>query len=179
MSTSPSCTAAPSLRQASSTGCRPDLENRVKEGSIAALFEAHATRITPEHVHVEQRGRELTLPADVVFVLTGYHSDTTLLAQAGVGFDPVELTPHFEPETFETNVPDVFLVGNITTGRQTNRIFIENGRFHGERVIEVIAARLQGRAAHDQPPGQAQEAYDLVVPPSRPSRSLEPALPEP
>jgi thioredoxin reductase (NADPH) len=78
-----------------------------------------------------------------------------LLAQAGVDFDPVELTPRFEPETFETNVPGIYLVGNVTTGRQTGKIFIENGRFHGERVIQVIAERLRdaraGKRSSDEP----------------------------
>ena len=77
-----------------------------------------------------------------MFVLTGYHSDTTLLAHAGVTFDPVELAPTYDPETFETNVPGVYVIGNVTTGRQTNRIFIENGRFHGKKVVDVIAQRL-------------------------------------
>jgi thioredoxin reductase (NADPH) len=123
---------------------RPDLLNRVKAGSIAARLEARAVRITEDAVHIVQPGREERLPADAVFVLTGYHSDTTLLAHAGVEFDPVELTPRFDADTFETNVPGIYLAGNVTTGRQTNRIFIENGRFHGERVIQVIAARLRG-----------------------------------
>jgi thioredoxin reductase (NADPH) len=86
-----------------------------------------------------------------VFLLTGYHSDTTLLAHAGVAFDPVGLAPTHDPETFETNVPGVYVIGNVTTGRQTNRIFIENGRFHGKTVVDVIAARLarQALGTHD------------------------------
>jgi thioredoxin reductase (NADPH) len=122
---------------------RPDLENRVKEGSIAARMEAVVRRITPEAVIIEQRGVEDTIPADAVFLLTGYHSDTTLLAHAGVAFDPVELAPHHDPETFETNVPGIYVIGNVTTGRQTGRIFIENGRFHGRKAVDVIADRLK------------------------------------
>ena len=90
-------------------------------------------------------GTEESLPADAVFLLTGYHSDTTLLAHAGVAFDPVELAPTHDPQTFETNVPGVYVIGNVTTGRQTNRIFIENGRFHGKTVVDVIARRLAGQ----------------------------------
>jgi thioredoxin reductase (NADPH) len=122
---------------------RPDLENRVKQGSIAARMEATVTRITPEAVIIAQRGREDTLPADAVFVLTGYHSDTTLLANAGVAFDPIGLAPQFDPETYETSVPGIYVVGNVTTGRQTGKIFIENGRFHGKRAVDVIAERLR------------------------------------
>ena len=63
----------------------------------------------------------------------------------------MELAPSYDPETFETNVPGVYVIGNVTTGRQTNRIFIENGRFHGKTVVDVIAGRLakQDAAAHD------------------------------
>ena len=122
---------------------RPDLENRVKEGAIAARMETTVTRITPDGVVIASHGVEETLPADAVFVLTGYHSDTTLLASAGVAFDPIELAPQFDPETFETNVPGIYVIGNVTTGRQTGKIFIENGRFHGKRAVDVIAERLR------------------------------------
>ena len=63
-----------------------------------------------------------------------------------MAFDPVELAPAFDPQTFETNVPGVFVIDNVTTGRQTNRIFIENGRFHGKTVADVIASRLARQA---------------------------------
>jgi thioredoxin reductase (NADPH) len=124
----------------------------VKEGSIAARMSARVTRITPKTVEIERAdGAPESLPADAVFLLTGYHSDTTLLAHAGVSFDPVELAPAFDTETFETNVPGVYVIGNVTTGRQTGKIFIENGRFHGRKVVEVIALRLarEDEAAQD------------------------------
>jgi thioredoxin reductase (NADPH) len=128
---------------------RPDLENRIKDGAIAARLKARVTRITHKTVElVRGDGIEESLPADAVFLLTGYHSDTTLLAHAGVAFDPVELAPSHDAATFETNVPGVYVIGNVTTGRQTNRIFIENGRFHGKTVVDGIAARLaQAQAA--------------------------------
>jgi len=131
---------------------RPDLENRIKDGAIAARLKARVTRITHKTVEIVRGdGTAESLPAEAVFLLTGYHSDTTLLAHAGVSFDPVELAPAYDPETFETNVPGVYVIGNVTTGRQTNRIFIENGRFHGKTVVDVIAARLakQDLAAQD------------------------------
>ena len=131
---------------------RPDLENRIKDGAIAARLKARVTRITHRTVEILRGdGTEESLPAEAVFLLTGYHSDTTLLAHAGVTFDPVELAPTFDAETFETNVPGVYVIGNVTTGRQTNRIFIENGRFHGKTVVDVIAPRLarQDLAAQD------------------------------
>jgi len=131
---------------------RPDLENRVKEASIVARMGASVTRITAKAVEIVRKdGTPESLPADAVFLLTGYHSDTTFLANAGVTFDPVGLEPTHDPETFETNVPGVYVIGNVTTGKQTNRIFIENGRFHGKKVVDVIAQRLaaQDEAASD------------------------------
>jgi thioredoxin reductase (NADPH) len=123
---------------------RPDLENRIKEGSIAARMSARVTGITHKAVEIIRGdGTAEALPAEAVFLLTGYHSDTTLLAHAGVAFDPIELEPTYDRETFETNVPGVYVIGNVTTGRQTNRIFIENGRFHGRTAVDVIAARLK------------------------------------
>jgi thioredoxin reductase (NADPH) len=130
---------------------RPDLENRVKEGSIAARMSARVTRITHKAVEILRAdGTPESLPADAVFLLTGYHSDTTLLAHAGVTFDPVELAPTFDATTFETNVPGVHVIGNVTTGRQTGKIFIENGRFHGKTVVDVIARRLARQDAEAQ-----------------------------
>ena len=130
---------------------RPDLENRIKEGSIAARMSARVTRITHKAVEILRAdGTPESLAADAVFLLTGYHSDTTLLAHAGVTFDPVELAPTFDATTFETNVPNVHVIGNVTTGRQTGKIFIENGRFHGKTVVDVIARRLARQAAEAQ-----------------------------
>jgi thioredoxin reductase (NADPH) len=131
---------------------RPDLENRVKDASIIARLRTRATRITGKAVEVVSAdGSTDSIPADAVFVLTGYHSDTTLLGHAGVTFDPVGLEPTHDPETFETNVSGVYVIGNVTTGKQTNRIFIENGRFHGKKVVDVIAQRLarQDEAVQD------------------------------
>ena len=119
---------------------KPDIENRIKEGSIPARFETRVVEIRPTAVVVEHAGQREELPADAVFLLTGYHPDTRLFAGAGV-----ELTdrgaPRFNPETFETNVPNLFVAGGAVAGRDTGNVFIENGRFHGERIVEVMARR--------------------------------------
>jgi thioredoxin reductase (NADPH) len=126
---------------------KPDIENRVREGSVAARFNARLIEIKQTSVVVEQKradGNVATeeLPADAVFLLTGYRSDTALLNACGVKFNPVSFEPDHDPETFESNVPNLFVAGQVLTGRQSGKIFIENGRFHGERVVEVIARRL-------------------------------------
>jgi thioredoxin reductase (NADPH) len=123
----------------------PDILNRIKEGSIAARFHARVTEITPDLVRIQQGDVQEDLPADAVFLLTGYHTDREFLRRCGVSIDAVTCVPTHDPETLETNVPNVFLAGGVVAGVNTAPIFIENGRFHGERVVAEIAARL-GRA---------------------------------
>jgi thioredoxin reductase (NADPH) len=124
---------------------KPDVENRIKEGAIAARFQACVREIRPTEVLVEgPQGRE-ALEADDVLLLTGYRPDTTLLQQAGVRLDPGTLIPEHDPRTLETNVPGLFVGGALAAGNQTSRIFIENGRFHGEQIAAAIAARRPDR----------------------------------
>jgi thioredoxin reductase (NADPH) len=122
---------------------RPDIENRIKEGSVPARFETRVVEITPTSVVVEKDGQRDEIPADAVFLLTGYHPDADLMRGAGVEVHPDTLAPAMNPETFETNVPNLFLAGGCVAGRATGNIFIENGRFHGEKIINVLAARLR------------------------------------
>ena len=121
---------------------RPDIENRIKEGSIQARFETSVKEITRQSVVVERGGVVEEIPADAVFLLTGYHPDVELMRRAGINCDATTLGPELNPETFETNVPNLFIAGGAIAGRNTGSIFIENGRFHGERIIKVLGARL-------------------------------------
>jgi len=121
---------------------KPDIENRIKEGSIAARFNACVSEIRPGSMVIRAAGGPEELPADAVFLLTGYHPDWDLLARAGVTLD-ARGVPAYDPETFETNVPGMFVAGGAISGRDTAPIFIENGRFHGERIVETIASRAR------------------------------------
>lgn len=136
---------------------RPDIENRIKEGAIAARFESTVAEITPTEVAIERHpslgtghperaphGTRESIPAEAVFLLTGYHPDAALMTAAGVECDPITLAPALDPATFETNVPNLFLAGGAVAGRETGSIFIENGRFHGQKIIDVLAGRLRG-----------------------------------
>ena len=120
---------------------KPDIENRIQEGSIRARFSTRVLAITPGAVVLEGRDGRLTEPADAVLLLTGYKSDTRLLRMAGAAIDESEAPVH-DAETFETTVKNLFVAGAVVAGKQSGRIFIENGRFHGEVVITEIAARL-------------------------------------
>ena len=121
---------------------RPDIENRIKEGSVQARFETTVCEIRPTEVVVQRAGTQETIPADGVFLLTGYHPDAALMSAAGVDVHPETLAPALNQETFETNVPNLFLAGGCVAGKATGNIFIENGRFHGEKIINVLAERL-------------------------------------
>lgn len=120
---------------------KPDIENRIREGSIGARFNATVVEIRPTSVVIDRDGAREELPADAVFLLTGYRSDTTLLRSAGVAIDPETEGPMFDPATYETNVKGLYVAGAVVAGVQSGRIFIENGRFHGEQVITAIVAR--------------------------------------
>jgi thioredoxin reductase (NADPH) len=124
---------------------KPDVENRIAEGSIPARFESQVLRIEPECVVVEGPAGREELPADVVYLLTGYRPDVALLERAGVRVDPQTLTPAHDPRTFETNVPGLYLAGAIVSGTDGNRVFIENGRFHGAAVVKAIVAGADAR----------------------------------
>jgi thioredoxin reductase (NADPH) len=119
---------------------RPDIENRFKAGEVKACFNALIKKITPSTVEIVQAGAPVTLQAQQVFLLTGYHSSTKFFEQLGVKWDSDTLRPQYSPETFETNVPGVYLAGSIVGGRFNAEVFIENGRFHGETVVKAIAA---------------------------------------
>jgi thioredoxin reductase (NADPH) len=120
---------------------RPDIENRIKEQSIAARFSTNVSEITPTSVRVRGPNGAEEIPADAVFLLTGYRADSDLMARAGVTFNDRK-APHHNPETFETNVPNLFVAGGAIAGDDTGTVFIENGRFHGAKIVEEIAKRI-------------------------------------
>ena len=121
---------------------KPDIENRIAEGSIRARFSTRVVSITESDVELAGPEGTVRERAAEVLLLTGYRSDTTLLRQAGAAIDEAEGAPRHDPETFETTVPGLFVIGACVAGRQSGRIFIENGRFHGEVAVGTIAARL-------------------------------------
>jgi len=137
----------PQLKPSIKYWVRPDIENRLKEGSVRGLLNTKVVEIQPTQVIVERDGAREDIPADAVFLLTGYHPDCDLYRRAGIRLHRETMTPEFNPDTFETNVPGIFLAGGAICGRDTSNIFIENGRFHGETIIKTIAAR-SGKHAH-------------------------------
>lgn len=131
----------------------PDVRNRIAEGAIAARFDSRVVEIRPGAVVVES-GRPAdpnwalaapreAIPADAVFLLTGYHPDRPFLERCGVAFDRATCLPVHDPATYETNVRNVFLAGGVISDARHHPIFIENGRQHGEKIVEVVASRVR------------------------------------
>jgi len=115
---------------------RPDLENRIAAGEISARLGAVVEEITPQAVIVRRgNGERESIRAHRVFALIGYRPDTDLFRRVGLEIDEATGRPSHDPATLETNVPGVFLAGSVTAGYRTGDIFIENGRFDGERIF--------------------------------------------
>ncbi len=119
---------------------RPDIENRIKAGEIAARFQTQVREILPGRLRIASPEGDGELAADFVFALTGYHPDFDFLRAAGVELDE-GLRPKCDPATYETNVPDLYLGGVVVAGRNTSEIFIENGRFHGQVIVASILSK--------------------------------------
>jgi len=119
---------------------RPDIEARLREGSIAARLHSRLVQIRPDSALVENlaTGECEELPNDWVLAMTGYTPDGVLLRSLGVEFDPDTGIPSHDPATMQTNVPGVFIAGVLSAGFNANKVFIENGRDHGALIVGAL-----------------------------------------
>jgi bacillithiol disulfide reductase len=123
---------------------KPDIDNRIKSGEITAYLETSVVEIAPAYLVLKnQAGKTWELKNDFVFALTGYRPDVEFFQSMGIKINPVDQKPAYNKETFESNVPGIYLAGVVVAGRMTNEVFIENGRFHGEIVIRSIRQALE------------------------------------
>lgn len=117
----------------------PDLTNRIAEGSIATVWNATVVAITERAVLVrDAAAKQHELAADHVFLLTGYAPNVDLLRTLGVPIDAQTGIPEHSRDTFETAVPGVYVAGVVTAGFDANKVFIENGRYHGDRIVAAL-----------------------------------------
>jgi len=117
----------------------PDIENRIGFGEIEVFFNSHLTRIDVETVTIADKdGKETVINNDAVVLQIGYHPDLSLLKKAGVSIKGEYSMPEHNKETLETNVKNLYIAGCLTVGNESNRIFIHNGRFHGEKILSAI-----------------------------------------
>ena len=127
---------------------RPNIENRIKEGSIKAHFNATLLEIREKEVDVMTLDGKITLDNDWVLAMTGYHPNYEFLERIGIRLNRDEFqTPTCNPESLETNLPRVYVAGVICAGLQTNRLFIENSRVHAEMILDDIQRKLQPEEA--------------------------------
>lgn len=120
---------------------KPDIENRIRDGQVQARFSTQVLEITADAVMVDGPGGREALSADLVYLMTGYRADTTLLDQVGAQVQRDLHAPVYDEQTFESTVRNLFVVGACVAGKQSGRIFIENGRFHAPVAVDVIASR--------------------------------------
>jgi thioredoxin reductase (NADPH) len=121
---------------------RPDVENRIREGSIAAVFSARVVRIEPEAVVFTRGAEEERVGADRVLLLTGFAADPTLVGTAGAEVRS-DGSVALDLQTFETTVAGLFVIGSAGYGRKTAEVFIENGRLHARAAVAAIASRVR------------------------------------
>lgn len=136
---------------------RPDFDNRVAAGDIVLHLDSRVRSIAVDGVAIDGPDGRRVLPADAVYLLTGYHPDFALLRRLGVMLDDVTGRAAFDPATLETNVPQLHLAGSVAYGRATSEVFIENGRFDGEKIFGTAADRRAADSAYtaqDRPIGE-------------------------
>ena len=112
----------------------PEFDGHVRHERIKMEWEATVKEITEDSVVYEKNGQVYTIKNDFVFAMTGYHPDKDFLRKMGVKIDDYTGRPVYNEETMETNVEGVYIAGVIAAGNEANEIFIENGRFHGEKI---------------------------------------------
>lgn len=132
----------------------PDIENRIEAGEIDVMWEHEVARIEPARVLLRSRRDDDAswLPNDFVLAMTGYHPDLGLLRDLDVAVDAETGAPTFDARTMETDVPGLYIAGVIAAGRDGNRIFIENGRKHGARIVRHAAETKPAIVDGVQPP---------------------------
>ena len=125
----------------------PDFTNRVKEGQIAVKWETRVKSIEPRDIVITTGRNDARLKADRVYIMTGFAPSLDLLRETGVPIDAKTGIPAHDSHTLETPTPGLFIAGVLVAGYDANKVFIENGRFHGDRIV----ARLMGQRAPMEP----------------------------
>ena len=137
----------PDMKRTIKYWVKPDLENRIKEGSIRAEFSSTVREVTPEAVIVEGPNGRQSIPTDFTFVLVGYTPDVTMLEAAGVQPDEHGRVA-YDPDTFETrDVPGLYVIGSVYAGRFTGQVFIENGKEDALKAVADVRRQLIAREA--------------------------------
>jgi thioredoxin reductase (NADPH) len=121
---------------------RPDILNRINEGSIKAYFESQVLEITENQVNIKTPKGIVSIENDWVIATTGYQPNLSFLAKIGINLsDDAQKKPFINEETMETNIAGIYLAGVICGGMNTHSLFIENSRIHAEKIMNAIAQK--------------------------------------
>lgn len=121
---------------------KPDILNRIEEGSIKAYFNSEITKIEEHQITIKTPKGQINIPNDYVIALTGYQPNFKFLDQAGIKFsEDKKHIPNYNPDTMESNVDGLYLAGVICGGMETHKWFIENSRIHAKLIAEDIASK--------------------------------------
>lgn len=122
---------------------KPDIENRIKEGSIKCYFESEVEKITEKSIFIKSKNEVVEIANDFVLAMTGYQPNFDFLEKIGISLATDDLkTPTYDEETHETNIENVFLAGVVCGGMRTNTWFIENSRVHADIIYDTIKEKL-------------------------------------
>ncbi|WP_026771238.1 YpdA family putative bacillithiol disulfide reductase [Sediminibacillus sp. JSM 1682029] len=119
----------------------PEFASLVRKEIVKMEFTAEINRITEDEVHYQVGGKQCVIENDYVFAMTGYQPDNQFLQEMGIELDKETGEPVYDEETMETNIPGIYIAGVIAAGYNNNKIFIENGRYHGGLIAEAIMAK--------------------------------------
>lgn len=118
---------------------RPDIINRIKEGSIKAYFNSTIASITADSATIQTPTGLVVIENDFVLAMTGYKPNFTVLENLGIALSNDSIKqPVYNAETMETNQPNIYLAGVVCGGMNTHKWFIENSRVHAEMIVENI-----------------------------------------
>lgn len=123
---------------------RPDIINRIKEGSIKAYFNANLTAIREHDVDIQTPDGKITIPNDFVMAMTGYRPNFDFLKKIGINLSTdAKCIPRYNHDTMETNLEGIYLAGVVCGGMDTHLWFIENSRVHAEMIVSNIVGKLE------------------------------------
>lgn len=121
---------------------KPDIENRIDEGSIEAIFNAEIKEIKRDEVVICTAEGSFSVENDFVLLLTGYRPNFEFLTKMGIHLSQDgKRIPQYDPQTMETNVRGIYLAGVICGGTETHKWFIENSRVHAKMIMKKISSR--------------------------------------
>lgn len=119
---------------------KPDIENRIKEGNINALYNSELTKITNDFVEIKTPKGIQKISNDYVVALTGYLPDFEFLKQCGIKYSNDDKhIPIYNEDTMESNIKGLYLAGVICGGTETHKWFIENSRIHAIQITNHIS----------------------------------------